>query len=156
MKRRKFNSLYEKLHYDGKSFTTKTITRDEMDSIDRTSVDFFWSIDLDILTYKTSDGKFVEQSISETKLGTRGIRILELVQCEPGSFFTPAEIAELLCTETLRENNNVSAIWRRIREALSEDFENPNFCLSKRPGGFGIAWPASKSFIQIIRIPNHN
>ena len=152
MKTQLVNSLYEKLYYDGRNLSVKTITRDEFLSLDQTSVDLFLAIDLGIWSFRTQEGKWVERKLSEKSLGTTCLRILEAVQCEPGVYFTPDEIAELTGIYSLKNPNNLSARWRALRLDHDETFRKPNFFLSKRAAGMGIAWNPSKSFMQIIRI----
>jgi hypothetical protein len=152
MKSQIANSLYEKVHYDGKTVSVKTITRDEVQSLDRESVDHFLSVDLGIWEFRTSDGRWLKRRLSRKSLGSTCLKIMECVQCEPGVFFSPEEIAELTKIYSLKNPNNLSARLRSLRLCHEEKHEQPNFFLSKRPGGFGVAWNSEKSFMQIIRI----
>ncbi|MFA6186465.1 MAG: hypothetical protein WC770_04530 [Phycisphaerae bacterium] len=145
-------SLYDKIHYDGNIVSVKTITRDELLSLNRESVDHFLSIDLGIWAFRNSKGKWVEKKLSEKSMGTTCLRIIECLQCEPGIFYTPNEISELTNIYSLKNPNNLSARLRVIRLCHEETFEEPNFFLSKRAGGFGAAWNPKKTFTQIVRI----
>jgi hypothetical protein len=146
------NSLYEKIHYDCSNVSVKTITKDDLLSLNHESVDHFLSIDLGIWAFRNSKGEWVKKKLSGKSLGTTCLKILECLQCEPGVFYTPDEIADLTNIYSLKDPNNLSARLRAIRLSHEETFKEPNFFLSKRAGGFGTAWNPEKSFIQIVRI----
>ncbi|MHB9071270.1 MAG: hypothetical protein ACYC54_13000 [Sedimentisphaerales bacterium] len=146
------NSLYDKIHYDGNIVSVKTITRDELLSLNRESVDHFLSIDLGIWAFRNSKGEWIEKKLSEKSMGTTCLMIIESLQCEPGVFYTPNEISELTNIYSLKNPNNLSARLRVIRLCHEETFKTPNFFLSKRAGGFGTAWNPKKTFMQIVRI----
>lgn len=155
MKAKIANSLYEKVHYDGKALSVKTITRDEVLSMDRESVDYFLSVDLGIWEFRTVDGRWIKRKLSSKSLGSTCLKIMECIQCDPGAFFGPDEIAELTNIYSLKNPNNLSARLRALRLCHEETYEEPNFFLSKRAGGFGTAWNPEKSFIQVVRIRNN-
>jgi len=145
-------SRYELWSYDGKNSSVETITKSNVLSIDRQSVDHLLALDFGIWSFRTADGNWIEYDISENSLGPISLEILDVVRCEPGEYFSPADVAELTKKETLRNNNNLSARWMAIRSAHLENYSQPNFFLSKRAGGMGIAWNPSKSFMQITKI----
>lgn len=149
------NSVYGKIHYDGKTLSDKIITRDEVLSLDRESVDHFFSVDLGIWEYRTADGRWIKRKLSGNPLGSTCLKIMECTQCEPGVFFGPDEIAELTNIYSLKNPNNLSARLRSLRLYHQETHKKPNFFLSKRAGGFGVAWATEKSFIQIIRVKSN-
>lgn len=155
MKTKISNSLYEKIHYDGKTLSVKTITRDEFLSLNRESVDYFISVDLGLWAFRKANGEWVEKTLSGKSLGSTCLKIIECLLCEPGVYYTPNEIADLTNIYSLKDPNNLSARLRAIRLSHEETFEEPNFFLSKRAGGFGTAWNSEKSFIQIVRIKNN-
>lgn len=143
---------YELWHYDGKTQSAETISRDDVLAIDRQSVDHFLSIDFGIWGFRTADGRWVEYKLSEKSLGTTLLKILDVVRCEPGEYSSPEDVAELTQIYTLRNPNNLSARWRAMRLAHEESFKKPHFFLSKRTGGLGIMWNPDRSFMQITRI----
>ena len=143
---------YELWSYDSKNQSVDTIGRDDVLAIDRQSVDHFLSIDFGIWAFRTADGHWIEHRLSQRSLGTKLLKILDVVRCEPGQYFSPKDVAELTQIDKLSEPNNLSARWRALRLAHEESFEKPNFFFSKRTGGMGIAWNPERSFMQIIRI----
>lgn len=155
MKSKINNSLFEKVHYDGKTLSVKTITKDEVDSLDKESVDHFLAVDLGIWAFRNRYGQWIERNLSEHPIGNTCLEILEAVQCEPGVYFSPKAIAELTNIHSLATPNNLSARWRALRLRHNEIYAFPNFFLSKRAGGMGIAWNPRKTFTQIFRIGNH-
>lgn len=146
------NSFYEKIHYDTEDIDISTISREDMLAIDRTSVDHFLAVDLGICEYRAADGRWVKKKLSRKSMGSTSLMIMEAARCEPGVYFGPKEIARLTKLNSMRVPNNLSARWRCLRVFHNEDFRNPNFFLSKRAGGMGVAWNPEKSFIQIVRI----
>ena len=155
MKAKLIRPRYELWNYDGKTSSAETITKNDVLSIDRKSVDHFLALDFGIWAFRTSDGNWMEYDLSERPLGPISLKILDVVRCEPGEYFSPADVAELTGLEKLKNPNNLSARWRAIRLAHLETHKQSNFFLSKRPGGMGIAWQPSKTFIQIDRIRNN-
>ena len=143
---------YEIWGYDGNDQSVETISRDDVLAIDKQSVDHFLSIDFGIWAFRTADGSWIEHQLSQRSLGTKLLKILEVVRCEPGEYFSPKDVAELTQIYKLGEPNNLSARWRAMRLAHEESFEKPHFFLSKRTGGMGIAWNPDRSFMQITRI----
>jgi hypothetical protein len=143
---------YELWHYDGVTQSVETISRADVLAIDRKSVDHFLSVDFGAWAFWTADGCWIEHQLSQRSLGTKLLKILEVVRCEPGEYFSPKDVAELTQIYKLGEPNNLSARWRAMRLAHEESFEKPHFFLSKRTGGMGIAWNPDRSFMQIARI----
>jgi hypothetical protein len=143
---------YEVWDYDGSQQSVETIGRGDVLAIDKESVDHFLSVDLGIWGFRTADGRWIEYDLSQTSLGPHLLKILDVVRCEPGQYFSPRDVAELTGLDKLAEPNNLSARWRALRLAHQESFGKPHFFLSKRTGGMGIAWNAERSFMQIIRI----
>jgi len=143
---------YEVWGYDGENQSVETISRDDILGINRQSVDHFISLDLGTWAFRTADGRWIEHDLSQTSLGTHLLKILDVVRCEPGQYFSPRDVAELTQLDKLAEPNNLSARWRALRLAHQESFGKPHFFLSKRTGGMGIAWNPERSFMQIIRI----
>ena len=143
---------YDLWRYDGKTSSTETITKDDVLSIDRKSVDHFLALDFGIWAFRAADGKWIEYDLSERCLGSISLKILDVVRCEPGQYFSPADVAELTGHEPLKSRNNLSARWRAIRLAHLETHKQSNFFLSKRTGGMGIAWHPAKTFIHIEKI----
>lgn len=154
MKTQIIKPRYELWNYDGKNSSVETITKEDFLSIDTHSVDHFLALDFGKLSFRTADGKRIEYDLSEKTLGPTLLKILDVVRCEPGEYFSPADVAALTKINSLKNPNNLSARWRAMRLAHLETFSQPNFCLSKRAGGMGIAWNPSKTFIQIDRIRN--
>ena len=97
---------YELWSYDGKKSFTETITKDDFLSINRQSVDHCLAVDFGIWSFRTADGNWIEYDISKNSLGPISLKILDVVRCEPGEYFSPADVAELTKKETLRNNNN--------------------------------------------------
>lgn len=146
---------YELIMYDQRKFSKDSITKEAFYSMAKEDVDHIMAIDFGFWGFRTADGQRIERDLSEFTIGHVSLKVLEAVQCEPGDYFSPADMAELTGIATLREPNNLAACWRRLRLSLHETFHKPNFLLSKRTGGYGVAWNPDRSFIQITRIA-HN
>jgi len=155
MKTKIIKPRYELWNYNGENSFVETITKDDVLSIDRQSVDHFLALDFGIWSFRTADDNWMEYDLSEKTLGSTSLKILDVVRCEPGEYFSPADVTALTKIDSLRNPNNLSARWRAIRLAHLETFRQSNFFLSKRAGGMGIAWNPSKTFIQIDRIRNN-
>ena len=152
MKAKIVKPRYELWSYDGKTASTETITKDDVLSLDERSADHILALDLGIWGFRTAEGKWVEYDLSERSLGSISLKILDVVRCEPGEYFSPADIAEFTGLRKLKNPNNLSARWRAIRLAHLETYQKPNFFLSKRAGGMGIAWNPAKTFIHIEKV----
>ena len=143
---------YEILGYDGKELSVETGTHEDILAIDRQSVDHFLSLDFGIWGFRTADGQWIEYDMSQKNFGTTLLKILDVVCCNPGGFFSPADVAALTQIYNLGNPNNLSSRWRSLRLLHKETFRKPHFFLSKRSGGMGVAWNAKRSFIQISRV----
>lgn len=149
---RRYQPKFEQIIYNGSSFTKSIITQEDLLQIDQTIVDHYLAVDLGVLAFRNHRGEWIEYSLAKRSIGSVCLKLLELVQCEPGTFFSPQEIAELTTLNSLGDNNNLSARWRALRLSHDETFKQPNFFLSKRTGGIGVAWNPEKTFMQILRI----
>lgn len=153
MKHKKTNFRYQVTAYDTKTIETVTMTREQVMEIDRQASDYLLSTDFGILAFRTSQGEWVEYSNGNCPgIGTICLRIIQATQLNPGEFLTPNNIFELTGYATLRSNNALSARLKAIREAHKESFGNSNFFLSRRAGGYAIAWDPTKSWMWIERI----
>jgi len=150
----KFNkSRYEKRHFDGKTTNTKTITYEQVMEINPQSVNHFQSSAFGIHAYRTAEGVWIEHRDGNCPgLGDVCLRIIQTLQLNPGEFLTPREIAELTGRDSLRENNVLSARLLAIRKAHKESNTKPHFFLSRRAGGFAVAWNPQYSWMWIERI----
>ena len=152
MKTKVVRPSYELWSYDGKTSSTETITKADVLSLDGESADHILALDFGIWAFRTADGDWREYDLSERSLGSISLKILDVVRCEPGEYFSPADVAELTGLHSLRNPNNLSARWRALRLAHLETYKQSNFFLSKRAGGMGIAWNPEKTFIHIEKI----
>jgi hypothetical protein len=147
------NSRYEVTHYDGKTFNARTVTNEELTEIDQQSVDYFQSSAFGIRAFRTADGQWVEHRDGDCPgLGDVCIRIIQALQLNPGEFLTPEVIAELTGRPSLRENNVLSARLMAIRRAHQESNKKPHFFLSRRAGGFAVAWNPQCTWMWVDRI----
>jgi len=145
---------YEVLAYDGQTITSKTVTHEQVTVINHQSADYFLSPVFGIWAFRTKDDEWIEHRGADWPgLGDVCIRIVQAVQLNPGEFLTPTEIAELTGRPTLRENNALSARLMAIRRAHKESYEKPHFFLSRKAGGFAIAWNPQCAWMWIERIP---
>ena len=144
---------YEVTAYDGQEITTKTMTREQVMAINPQTVDYFLSTAFGIWGFRTDQDEWVEHNAGDWPgLGDTCIRIIQAVQLNPGEFLTPQEIADLTGFFTLRENNVLSARLMVIRQVHKETAQKPNFFLSRRAGGYGVAWRPEKTWLWIERI----
>ena len=156
MKTRIIKSRYDLWGYDGKNQFTKTISRDDVLSINKQSFDHCLLVDFGYWGFRTADGRWIEYDLSQKSLGNTLLQILDVVRCDPGYYFSPEDMEELTKIHSLGTPNNLSARWRALRLAHKETFSAPHFFLSKRTGGMGVAWNSEKSFIQITKIKQDN
>ena len=156
MRTKIIKSRYELWSYDSKNQSVDTIGRDDVLAIDRQSVDHFLSLDFGVWGFRTADGRWIEYDLSQRSLGTTLLKILDVVRCEPGEYFSPKDVAELTQIHSLSDPNKLSARWRAMRLAHEESFQEPHFFLSKRTGGMGIVWNPDRSFMQVTRIRSNH
>jgi hypothetical protein len=147
-------SRYEILTYDGQSFSSTTMTRDQVMEINYQSFDYVLSSVLGIWAFRTADDEWIEHRGGDwPEFGDVCIRIVQAVQLNPGDFLKPVEVAELTGRDKLRENNNLSARLMAIRKAHRENHKQSHFFLSRKTGGFGIAWNKERTWMWIEKIP---
>jgi len=144
---------YEVLGYDGHTITEKTMTREQVLEINHQSVDYFFSSDFGIWGFRTEQGEWVEHNAGNWPgIGDVCIRIIQATQLNPAEFLRPQDIAELTGYFTLRDNNTLSARLMKIREAHKESYKKPHFFLSRKAGGYAIAWNPQCTWMWIERI----
>lgn len=145
---------YECTTYDGQQIATRTATREQIAGIDYRRYDYVMSKVLGIWGYLTADGEWIEHTNGDWPgIGTVCVRVIQTQQLNPGEFLLPSEISYITGYASLQDCNALSARLRAIREAHGESFKKPNFFLSKRTDGFGIAWNAQKSWMWLEKIP---
>jgi hypothetical protein len=145
---------YEVTIYDGQTITTKTMTREQVMAINPQSVHYFMSIVFGILGFRTEEDEWIQFNDSDWPgLGDVCIKIIQALQINPGEFLTPTEIAELTGYWSLRNGNALSARLKAIREAHKESSKKRHFFLSRKSGGYRVAWSPNYSWMQIERIP---
>ncbi len=144
---------YEALIYDGQTTTSRTLTREQVMAIDRQSVDYFLSSAFGIWAFRTTDGEWIEHCGGDwPRFGEVCIRVVQAIQLNPGEFLTPVEVADLTGRPKLRDNNALSARLMAIRRAHKESYEKPHFFLTRKAGGFAIAWNHQCSWMWVERI----
>jgi len=152
MKPTLIQSRYELILYDGQTFSKDVVSQKDFLSMQRDRIDHVLAIDLGIWCFRTAAGEWIENDLSEVSIGQVSLRLLECVQCEPGIFFSPRDVAELTQIHSLRNPNNLSARLRALRLSHHEDYAHQNFFLSKRTGGMGVCWNPAKSFIVLTKV----
>ncbi len=153
MKNKNAKPRYDILAYDGQTVTNKTMTRQQVMAINPQSVDYFFSTTFGIWGFRTDEDEWVEHSAADWPgIGNTCIRIIQAVQLNPGEFLTPQDITELTGYFTLRDNNALSARLMKIREAHKESYKKPHFFLSRKAGGYAIAWNPQCTWMWIERI----
>ena len=143
---------YELIMYDGSQFSKDVVTKEDFLSMKRDSFDHVLAVDLGLWCFRTEDGRWIEKDLSEVSIGFVSLKVLECIQCEPGEFSSPDEIAEITRINSMRDPNNLSARLRALRLSHHESAENQNFFLSKRTGGFGVCWNPDKSYMFVTKI----
>ena len=144
---------YEVLAYDGHTITEKTMTREQIMEINHQSVDYFFSTDFGIWGFRTAQDKWVEHTAGNLPgIGDTCIKIIQAILLNPGEFLTPVEISELTGCFTLRDNNTLSARLMKIREAHKESYQKPHFFLSRKAGGYAVAFNPQCTWMWIERI----
>ena len=146
-------ACYEVTAYDGQEVATRTVTRQQLAQIQEQNYDYFFSKTLGRWAYRNPDGQWiVHEHAVWPGIGETCIRVIQAVQLNPGEFQNPDDIAELTGFDTLRSHNALSARLKAIREAHGESHRHPNFFLSRRGGGYGIAWNPLKTWCWVERI----
>ena len=142
---------YDVTIYDGHAITMRTMTREQVQAINPQSVDHFLSSALGIWAFRTAEGEWIEHRGGDWPgLGDAGIRITQATQINYGDFLTPAEIADLTGYTTLSEGSALSARLLALRKCHRES-HRPHFFLSRRAGGFGIAFNPERSWMWLER-----
>ena len=144
---------YEVTIYDGQDISTRMVTRAQLAEMQDQHYDYFFSKTLGKWAHTTAqDERIQHEHAAWPGIGDTCIRIIQAIQLNPGEFLTPAEIAELTGCDTLRSGNALSARLKAIREAHRETFRNPHFFLSRRDGGFGIAWNPTRTWMWLEKV----
>ena len=144
---------YEVTIYDGQTIVTRTMTREQVMEINPQSFDYFLSAAFGIWAFRTADGDWIEHRGADWPgLGDVCIKIIRAIQITRGEFQTPDDVVDLTGYHTLRNGNALSARLKAIREAHKDSFKSPHFFLSRRAGGFAIAWHHDKSWCWVERI----
>ena len=146
-------TMLEHWVFDGHTIETATITRADAEKIDPQSVDYYLCSPLGLWGYRTADGKWVQHTRQWPGLGDLCLTIVKAVQLNPDLFLSPAEIAYLAGYRSLATPNNLSARLLAIRRAHQETSDKPNFFLSKRTDGFGVAWNGKKTWMWLEKLP---
>ena len=150
---KKVNSSYEVTTYNGQTTSTNTMTREQAMAINPQSVHYFLSCALGIWGFRAADGNWVEHRGSDWPgLGQVGIRMIQALQLNPAEFLTPTEIADITGRSRLGDNKALSARLMALRKAHGESFKKPHFFLSRRDGGFAIAWNPQSTWMWVERI----
>ncbi len=147
---------YELIVYENRQFSKDVITKEEFLTMQRDAFDHVLAVDLGLWCFRTRDGRWIENDLSEVSIGDTSLKVLECIQCEPGEFSSPNDVAEITGIDSMREPNNLSARLSSLRLKHNESAEQQNFFLSKRTGGFGICWNPDRSFMVLTRIHKEN
>jgi len=144
---------YDFTAYDGTDIISRTLTREQVAALQEQDYDHFFSMSLGRWAYRTLSGLWiVHDGANWPGIGDACIKIMQAIQLNPGEFQTPLDIAHLTGYSTFRSNNVLSARLKAIREAHSESSNNRNFFLSRRDGGFAIAWNPKKTWCWVERV----
>jgi hypothetical protein len=146
-------AMLEQTLFDGHTIETATITWADAKKIDPQSADYCIFSPFGLWGHRTTDGKWVQHTRQWPGLGDLCLNIVKAVQLNPDIFLSPAEIAYLVGCRSLGTPNNLSARLLAIRRAHQETCDKPNFFLSKRTDGFGVAWNGKKTWIWLEKIP---
>ena len=145
---------YEMTSYDGQEVVTRTLSNEQMAQIDPQSFDYYLSLNRGIWAFRDIDGKWIEHNNAIWPgLGYVSIRLIQAMQLNVmEGFQRPDEIAELTGCTTLRNGNALSARLKAIRDSHQESYEQAHFFLSRRAGGFAIAWNPQYTWLSLERI----
>jgi hypothetical protein len=147
------DALLEYTVFDGRTIETTKITRADSEKLDPQVVDYCIFSPLGLWGYRTDDGRWVQHTRQWPGLGDLCLRIVKAVQLNPDIFLSPADIAFLTGRRSLSIPSNLSARLLAIRKAHGETCDKPNFFLSKRTDGFGIAWNAQRTWMWLETLP---
>lgn len=147
-------TLYKVTQYDGQQISSNKLTREELNSIDPERFDHYLSLAFGKLCFRDRNGRWKSSELDLTGLGNTGLVILKIVQDFSGEYLTPRDIYNQTDIYSLLTPNNLSARWMNIRKVHDESFYRPNFFLSRRTGGMGVAWNKDKTWIRIERVSN--
>jgi len=144
---------YELTVYNGHTINVNTVTREQALAIEPQSVDHFLSPALGLLGFRTADGQWVEHRAALWPgLGDVGISIIQAIQFNPGEFLSPKLVADITGCYSLHNPKALSARLLALRKVHGESFRQPHFFLSRKAGGFAIAWNPTHTWTLIERI----
>lgn len=144
---------YEVTAYDGQDITTRMVTRAQLTEMQDQRYDYFFSKTLGKWSHTTTQDERIRHEHADWPgIGDTCIRIIQAIQLNPGEFLPPGEIAQLTGFDTLRNPNALSARLKAIREAHRETFRRPHFFLTRRAGGFAIAWNPAKTWMWLEKV----
>jgi hypothetical protein len=151
--KKNIDARYEVMVYDGRAIDVNTVTREQALAIDPRSVDYHLSLSLGKLAFRTADGRWIERRGADWQgLGDVGIRIIQALQLNPGEWLTPAQVADITGRDSLDDSKVLSARLLALRNIHGESFKQPHFFLSRKAGGFSIAWSPDRTWMSIERI----
>lgn len=136
----------------GAEVEVRSITAEQLKSVDVQSFDYLLAPFRGIYAYRTASGEWIEHLLDASGLGKTGLDIVRAVQLNPGVLLRPADIASLVGNEHLRYHNPLAARLRAIRAAHGESGDHQRLFISQRNGGYGLKWPSEFSWIWIDRI----
>ena len=153
MNPKNLKSRYEVTTYDAQEISTKPMTREQAMAIKPQSFDYFLSSAFGIWGFRTAEDEWIEHRGGNWPgLGDVCIRIIQDIQFNSPDFLTPPEVADHTGRFKLRNGYALSARLMTIREIHKESFKKPHFFLSRRAGGFAIAWNPEKTWCWVERI----
>ena len=137
--------------YDGNDYWERTMTRDEAKAINVDEYDHVLNTPADRLDFRTAPGSQVSIPLQGAGMGPVCLNVLHAVQLNAGTLLAPADVADLLTHDHLRENNNLSRHVSLLRKVHREPVRAPWFFVTRRSAGFAVMWSAERTWIRVER-----
>jgi len=148
------NKLYELTRYDGAEITTRRYSHEDKQLFNPHAADHNLFFATGLWTYHGADGQWVTHFHGHWPcLGKLALDIIRAAQINVGEFLSPADIADLVGGKAGDINNWLSTRWLAIRKAHGEMSPTSYFFLSRRAGGFAVAWHPERTWQWLERVP---
>lgn len=149
---RQIEKKYEVMQYDRHEVTARSVTADELLSIEPRKFNHYISTRDRIYGFRSRSGKWIKHRKRWPRMGPISKAILRALQLNPGEFLSPDEIAELTGRISLREHDVLTARIYAIRKA--HDDSGDWFIETTTDDGYAVRWREERTWLWIDRIPS--
>jgi len=137
---------------EGDEIEVRSITAEERRELDLTHYDHLLDSSRGEYAYRNAAGEWVSRPLDGSGLGKITLDVIKAMQCNPGEYLGPKDLAELTGNDALYGSDAVAARIKVIRQAHQEKPGAPRFFFTRKNGGYGLMWPIERSWIWIDRI----